>query len=130
MDATTFIAGISATLQAVQTWLQFRDSHRAAAQFEERFSAASTDLSVLHEAERLTSIVPPLVLNTMIERVRRCWERYHEVLLGGFLPAEIDEATEALKQCICRELKRIRELEGHIPDGELRRWWSQYCTSD
>jgi hypothetical protein len=128
MDPTLLISGVSAALQAVQTWLEFKDSRRAAAKFEERFASAAGDVRVAREAAYLGVLVPADVLDTMIERARKCWEMYHDVLRGGYLPREIDDATDSVKKCICRELRRIRELEGQIPDGELKRWWSQYCV--
>lgn len=130
MDSTLLITGVSASLQAIQTWLQFRDSRRAAAEFVLRREEAPGESRIQAEAVALDAIVPADVMATMTERARRCWERYHSVLKGGFLPEEIDEATEALKKCICRELSRIKALEGRIPEGVLQTWWRQYCEPE
>ena len=45
---------------------------------------------------------------------------------NDYLPGEIDDATEALKKCVCRELHRLQEVNGNIPHGILRNYWNQY----
>lgn len=130
MAAEIIIAGISATIQAIDFWLTHRDKFGASRTFESAYPRINTDPSLKAEARALESLVPPEVLDTMQRRVERCWSRYNEVLKdGGFLPQEVDEATEAVKRCICRELERIRSLNGSIPSGTLSRWWEQYCIA-
>lgn len=127
MDPTLFVSGVSAVLQAVQTWIQFRDSKRAAKEFELKYNSSLSDPTIINQANRLITIVPVDVLNQMLSRARKCWEKYNEVLKGQFLPAEVDDATEAVKHCICRELRRIEELNGFIPDGDLRLAAERFC---
>lgn len=128
MSAELIVSGISATLEAVQTWLQLRDRKKAAA----AFSRASTQSKAFeHNVEQLVSLVPPDVLELMDKRVRRCWVRYSEVLVDedSFLPPEVDDATDAVKRCVCRELQRIRSLNGEVlPPGILSDWWAAYCA--
>ena len=130
MDPALLISGVSATLDAIQTWYQVRDSRRAAAAFESRLESAQSDAQIRQQAELLASLVPVEVLHTMTERAHRCWTRYHEVLTGEFLPGEVDEATESVRKCLCRELQRIRKLNGQLPAGVLQRWWDAYCKTE
>jgi hypothetical protein len=104
-----------------------RDSRRARQAFDSRLADARTDPQVLVQGKILGAIVPADVLELMVKRVWQCWTDYKEVLDGAMTP-EIDRATEGIKQCLCRELARIRDLNKGIPDGELRKWWDAYCN--
>lgn len=67
------------------------------------------------------------MLDTFSSRVKRCFDKYAMVLKDNdYLPGEIDDATEALKKCVCRELHRLQEVNGNIPHGILRNYWNQY----
>lgn len=127
--AEVIIAGISATLQAAQTWMQYRDQTRASRAFKETYNQELTSPETKLEAQRLSSIVPDDVLDIMEDRARGCWKKFGVVLDDGkYLPPEIDDATAAVLQCLCRELGRIRKLNnGIIPDGKMREWWAAYC---
>lgn len=130
MDPTLVISGISALLQAVDTWVTYRDSERAAREFDVGMAQARREPSIRQQAQILTNLVPQPILDTMGARAERCWEQYRDVLEGGYLPGEVDEATRNVKACICRELRRIRDLNGALPPGDLTRWWNAYCASD
>lgn len=131
MGVELMITGVAAAFEAVQTWIAVRDRRRAAATFEATLEAGRSNPATWDENRALLDLVPFEVLKTMEERTRRCWESYHRVLQGEsqYLPEEIDEATRALKACICRELKRIVDLNGSLPPGKLRAWWSAYCST-
>jgi hypothetical protein len=129
LEPTFIISGISALLQAVDTWVNYRDSQRAAQEFELRMARALLEPTTREQAQVLANVVPQAVLDTMGERARRCWDQYHDVLTGGYLPGEIDAATQSVKACICRELRRIRDLNGTLPLGDLTKWWEAYCSA-
>lgn len=115
--------------QAIQTWITYRDSQRAARVFSETLKVAPALRATQLQAYQLRSIVPEPVLSTMEGRARKCWERFDNVLNGQYLPDEVDEATASVKACICRELSRIRELNaGVLPAGDLQLWWETYCN--
>jgi hypothetical protein len=128
MDPTLIVTGFSAVLQATQTWLQYRDSKRAAEAFRSRITNAPKETRILQQAATLAQLVPQPILDTLGGRARKCWERYLDVLKGDFLPGEVDEATQNVKKCLCRELKRIHDLNGSIPAGDLSEWWNAYCA--
>jgi hypothetical protein len=136
MDPTTILAGVSALLQSIQTWYQVRDSRRASETFSGAYeitlkSHLTGRMEIFYQAEMLENIVPKPVLLTMGKRLEKCWTRYHAVLEGDFLPAEIDEATQNVKRCVCRELSRLAELTGgEIPTGILSEWWTTYCQQN
>lgn len=125
-DPTIVISGVSAVLKAIDTWVKYRDSKRAADAFKNEISAKKS-LQVEQEAHVLLEIIPFEILERMTERTERCWTRYKDVLDGEYLPSEVDEATEAVKACICRELNRIVKLGQQIPPGKLTEWWNTYC---
>jgi hypothetical protein len=80
------------------------------------------------EAVNLNILIPHEILQRFEDRVSKCWERYNEVLAspGGYLPSEVDDASEALIACICRELRRLKLINGDIPEGKLLDYWNQY----
>jgi len=130
MTTADFIAGISAAFEAIQTWLQFQDGRRADEVFERQFRSTLSSADTEQRAAALSSVVPEAVLNDLMERARQCWARYRHVLVANeFLPAEIDEATTAVRKCVCRELGRIVELNGSIPDAQLDAQWNCFCTT-
>jgi len=127
LDPSILISIFSAALQSVQTWFQVRDSKRAADAAKLQFQHAQTDPRMRAQADLLIQLVPSEVLQLMIGRVNGCWDDYSAVLSGEFLPNEVDKATLSIKACLCRELKRIYDLNGSIPEGPLRSWWENYC---
>lgn len=80
------------------------------------------------DANSLKMLIPSHVLASFENRISKCWAMYNEVLASGngYLPAEIDNASEALMQCICRELRRLLKVNGEIPEGKLRNYWLKY----
>lgn len=129
-DPALVIAAISAVSEAIQAWVSFKDRRRTADVLEKSAEIARSSPTVQKEAEVLSTLIPSDVFATMTQRVHRCWERYHDVVRseGDYLPEEIDEANQAVQRCICRELKRIHDLNGYIPEGILKKWWDAYCA--
>jgi hypothetical protein len=127
LSGEIIISGISAAMQAIQTWLQFRDRHRAAEPLDHIEERASEFQA---EGTQLQQLVPTDILFTLQERAEACWSKYKNVLKDTqYLPDEIDDATEAVKACICRELNRLISVNGSIPPGTLRNCYDQYrCT--
>jgi len=131
-DFSIIIAGVSAAMQAIQTWVAFRDRKQAAQAYDKTFQEALSDIKVAEESSLLVSIVPMHILIVLAGRTDDCFNKYSNVLKaeGEFLPAEIDQATLAVKKCVCRELNRIYELNGSIPPGKLKQWWELYRCKD
>ena len=127
IDPVTLIAGVSGVLQAVQVWYAYRSDARSGRAFDDAYASAQESLQIKEEAQAIARIVPQEILDLISERTHRCWVRYREVFNGGYLPGEIDEATEALKGCICRELRRLIILGEPLPPGKLSEWWQEYC---
>jgi hypothetical protein len=128
MAAEIIIASIHAALGAVHVWLAEQDRQKALREGQRTYPAINTDPRLKAEARYLESIVPAPVLDTIQERVKRCWDHYQEVLASDeYLPQEVNNATDQLKNCICRELKRIKDLGGDVPVGTQREWWRLYC---
>jgi hypothetical protein len=84
---------------------------------------------VLKEASELEALIPKETLKVMTNRVKECWDRYTRIMESDeALDFETgDKATEAVKNCLCRELNRIRDLNLQLPDGQLKKWWEAYC---
>ena len=126
--AKTFFAGVSATASAFTSWHSYRNGKKAAEAFDESYNYHRTSEEGQLAAEQILKMVPPEVLKDLESRAARCWVGYRKTLDGGFLPDEIDEATEAVKQCVCRELRRIKSLTGTIPDRWKDQWYLYKCA--
>ena len=126
MDASLIVAIISATMQAVDLWKTFRDRSKVKEAIDS-VTALQRAPTTKVESDRLLLLIPNDLFETFSDRVKRCFNSYKEVLNDNkYLPGEIDDATEAVKRCVCRELKRLCSLNGNIPDGILKQWWDQY----
>jgi hypothetical protein len=127
------IASISALMKAIDTWTLLRDRRRARTVHDDTYQRALTDPRTREAAGVLTSVVPRDVVQRLQSRIEECWDGYRSVLDNDekFQPREIDQATEATKSCVCRELRRIRSLIGELPAGPLLDSWNQFdCAVD
>jgi hypothetical protein len=128
MPTELIVSGIAAILQAVQTWYQVRDSRRAADKLGQR-DQRTKDPDIISAAAKLSTIVPQPVLDTIHERLDKCWTNYKKVLdhPEEFGPSETDDATSAVIKCVCREVLRVSKLNGGIvPDGPMREFHDRY----
>ena len=128
-DPEVILKTVAAAFEAVAAWLKFRDRQVARQSAATAYNEAPSSPVYESETRTLVDLVPAAVLATMSRRVNDCWTKYSEVLADDtqYLPRELDNATEAVKRCICRELDRIHRLNGFVPAGILERWWNAYC---
>jgi len=127
--AKTLFAGISAAGTAVQTWLRLRDPARAAAEFDTTFDRSFASSETAAAASELVAIIPPEVIKELEARADKCWTGYRKVLGGDFLPDEVDHATASVQGCVCRELRRIKDLNGTIPSRWEGQWQKYDCAT-
>ena len=130
MAAELIVSMIDASMRAIDLWLKFKDREKTK-QIVNEIDSLQDSPSVRQEAVNLQALIPNDLLEMFSDRVQTCFDRYKLVLSDNdFLPSEIDDATEAVKKCICRELKRLNSLNGSIPGGTLSNYWNQYsCNS-
>ena len=126
IDIHGFLRDFNAIKAAVDEWGNSRNERRLKSILARGKNAAINN-QLESEVDQIMELVPVTIIESIERRVRRCWDRYEEILNSDrFLPGEIDEATEAVIKCICRELKRLLRLNGEIPSGIMRRWWNEY----
>ena len=127
--AVMVIAAFSAAMQVVQAWRGFRDRTKAFEKAGRAYERTRKAALATTQGNRLQRIVPDDILDAMEKRVTNCWSSYKDVLDPAQNQSfrEIDNATEALKTCLCRELGLISSLNGSIPYGKLRDWWTRFC---
>jgi hypothetical protein len=113
-------------MQAISIWSNSRDRELTARNLDYFLNTALGDLNVVEEAIYVQSIVPRAVIDAFVQRTNTCWDNYLIVIKGQYLDPQIDEATQSVRLCICRELKRLYDLNGSIPPGILSTWWTQY----
>lgn len=127
MDPGIIIAAISASMQAVDLWRSFRNKSTAKEALEQTENLQKLP-SIQKEATQLGMLIRPDILESLERRIETCQDRYKKVLDAekDYLPEEVDKATDALLQCICRELRRIEKINGEIPKGVLQDYWNKY----
>lgn len=125
--AATLFAGIQAVAAAIDVWQSSRSKRRAADAFDERFQESAQSNQAQQAAEELVHIIPEDVVRDLEKRAETCWTRFRKVLGGDFLPDEVDEATDSVRLCVCRELSRIKKLTGEIPDRWREQWDLYEC---
>jgi hypothetical protein len=126
METAIIISLVRGAMQAISLWQSQKDRSKAKAALVK----AKTDVpnsGTIEEGIKLLSIIPMSTLTLMTQRVEKCFSKYETVLDDkAFLPTEIDDATDALVKCICRELTRIHKLNGAMPTTTLKKYWDQY----
>jgi hypothetical protein len=121
MDAAALIIStISAVLQALQTWHEFRGTSDTTVK-----TRPITATEVAQQAAVLRSILSQQTLEIMARRMKDCETYFSEMLesKGKYLPQEIDEGSVAVGACMCRELWRMKRANGSIPEGVLQEFW-------
>ena len=132
--AKILYAGISAVAAAIRVWRRSSDKRvavpKAAAQFDEVYQATLASPEAIAAATELVAIIPEDVLRDLENRAQACWTLFRKALdPREYLPDEIDNATEGVQACVCRELSRIRKLNGSIPDKWLPQWQRYDCEN-
>lgn len=126
--AKLFFSGISATAAAIGVWQKTRDSKKSAAVFDDVFDEVKESDVAEEAAVQLVKKIPGEVIKDLEARADLCWTNYRNVLGGEYLPAEIDQATAAVQACVCRELTRIKVLNGDIPERWMAQWEIYSCA--
>lgn len=125
--ARVFFTGISALATSIGVWQKSRDGKKAAKVFDESYTKIRNSSESRLAAQELIGLMPKDILESLERRAEHCWSGYKGVLEGGFLPNEVDEATESVKACICRELRRIKKLNGYLPVKWNEHWNYYEC---
>jgi len=120
--AKLLFSGVSAVSAAINIWKSTRNRQAAAQTFDATFAEVQRSPAATAAAQQLMQVAPPEIVGVLEGRAEKCWTGYRDVLIGEFLPEEIDNATAAVQACVCRELNRIVKINGFIPD----RWRPQY----
>lgn len=126
--AVSIIATIKNGMEAIKAWYDIGDRQAARRKLEqEHMEKTAGSPEVVQEAQQLVILIPEDILRSFQERTEKCWTRYKIVLSApGYLPEEVDEATQAVIACVCRELNRLFEVNKNIPDGVLKNYWDNY----
>ena len=130
--AMLFLAMVSGIMQGVQTWLQFKDRRRAQHAQEVAFVRAIESPETRSRAKSLIAIVPAATIDLLRRRVKKCYDRFNEMLENDdeYFPQDLSDAAEkALPNCVCRNLKMIMDVNGSLPDAELEDAWRKYACA-
>jgi hypothetical protein len=124
--ASLFFAGISAAMAAIQVWQASRNKDAAVQKFDQTFQDTLKDPETQAAAQQLLNVAPADVVRDLVGRAEKCWTSYRKVLGGPFLPDEIDNATDSVRACVCRELGRIHKINGGKIPHRWRNQWDAY----
>ena len=124
-DAHDFMARIGAATHATEVWTQMHDRQRAVDSWNAALAEGLADISIELHAKSLTPVLPASTLHLMAERVTQLCERFLGAVAdeAGYPPPEVDEVAERLRRNLFRELDRIRDLNGSLPDDKLLDLW-------
>jgi hypothetical protein len=122
-----FITGIiSVSFQVLQLWRDTQNIELVKAKIKQ-FDEITSSQNVVTEGLILEQLIPIHVLNTLKGRIDYCWSDYQDAVENpNILPRQLDRYTEGLRECICRELKVIKRLNGEFPVKIMNDWWYQY----
>tara|TARA_R110002072_G_scaffold300257_1_gene477216 strand:- start:442 stop:1296 length:855 start_codon:yes stop_codon:yes gene_type:complete len=122
-----FITGvISVGLQTLQVWRETRSVEAVQSKAKE-FDRITGSKLVMDEGLLLQQIVPSPVLNTLKGRVDLCWTDFNDAIGNpNITPRQLDRYGEGLQECICRELRIIKNLNGSLPTQAMKDWWDLY----
>ncbi len=125
-EPSVVISLIRGAMQAITFWQSQRDRIKAKKALTEAKTQTDNKADI-EEGIKLKSLIPQSTLSKMTDRVNKCFINYEDVLDDDqYLPNEIDQATNALIACICRELRRIEKLNGGMPTTTLKKYWERY----
>ena len=93
-------------------------------------SIALSEPNIERRANALLQVVPPETLKKMINRNKKCFDKFNKMLdeeEENFFADDIDRAAKnALPNCVCKALSTIREVAGALPDPILDEAWTVY----
>lgn len=125
-EPSVIISLVRGAMQAINFWQNQRDRIRAKEALKEAKTNTNNKANV-EEGIKLKSLIPQSTLSKMTDRVNKCFINYEDVLNDDqYLPNEIDQATNAVIACICRELRRIEKLNGGMPTTTFQEYWEKY----
>jgi hypothetical protein len=82
-------------------------------------SSPQREAEIVRGAILLKQVIPDSVAKEIAKRVAKCWWRYQKLLEGDYLPEEVEQGTEQLKNCICKEVLRLQDLNGgELPESD------------
>jgi hypothetical protein len=117
VSAELLFSGVSALASCIQVWQGERNAEAAEQTFDADLKSFLRSKEAINASRDLEAVVPDEVIHELTAAAARCWDRYLEILRNRdkYLPQEIDDATEAVKACVGRELNRLTKLGQKLP---------------
>lgn len=132
METAAFVVAlVRGTMQAIDFWQNQRDRSKAV-QAMKSVEEVATQPEAIRQGQALLNLAPQSTIDLLNQRIKTCQSRYDKVLADdqGYLPDEVDAATEAVIRCICRELRRLMKVNGHLPEGWMQEYWDRMGCED
>lgn len=119
-DVENLLITLSKTNEAINAW----ESSKSKAETKQVLSSPVKIEN--RNLINLINLVPDKTIDILTKRINTCFVNYNIVLESDdYLEPEIDKATENVIKCVCRELKRLKKVNGSIPK-ELKAHWKDY----
>lgn len=116
-------------MAALQVYQRERDYRLAKQTFYENFERNLTTTETQQAADALDSVAPAEVIKKLYSNAKKCWEHWLESEEEPQMPGQEREVDAAVKSCICRQLKRIIDLDGSLPDEWQKQWVHYQCAT-
>lgn len=122
-----FITGVlSVGFQTLNLWRETRNVIQVQDQLQQ-FNQVTNSTGIVDEGLLLESLIPTPILGTLRSRVEVCWNDFNDSVSNlNITPNQLDRYSDGLKECICRELKVIKNLNGNLPTRQMQQWWDVY----
>lgn len=117
-EAMAIFAGFQALMAAIQVLQNERDYQRAKQTFQQTYTIVLDSRETMIAARALVNVAPREVIKKLHDNAKKCWDHWLDFEEEPLMPGQEREADEAVKKCVCRQLKRMIDL-----DGSLRPEW-------
>jgi hypothetical protein len=128
--ALAILSNIKKAMEAIKSWDENRDRYLTLLKLnDEQGEINKEQPDVIKEADQLSMLVSDESLKASFDRIDSFYAWYQTVLCSPqFIDKEVDEATKALINCICRELQKLNIINEETPDGILKNYWREYSS--
>ncbi len=123
-------AAVSAIKDAIDLWSMSRNRESALKEIDEKTVAyvpqgERASREIIHTMSAPGIVGGIDILDIFTGRVDRCSDELKKILTGNHPDDIIDDAMVSYKNCVCRELNRVRSVSPTLPP-EWGQMWDDY----
>ena len=125
MEPITAFAFISAAANVANLSMNLYDRFKLASKNAQELI---NDEELRSELEQVKIVIPQSLYDQFFDKVKQGYSDFEEVHQADeeYTPQQQERAAKAVKNCICRQLRMLIDVNGSIPDGTLSEYWEIY----